>query len=113
MARCPLSEQHRRPTLKCPASTSSALSRALGGLRGKRVIVLGVSYRPDVKETAFSAAFPVVAALRKEGAHTLVHDPLFSDQELKDCRLRAGNVGGPHACRRRDRSGVSRPVPGH
>ena len=60
------------------------LSRALGGLRGKRVIVLGVSYRPDVKETAFSAAFPVVAALRKEGAHAIVHDPLFSDQELAD-----------------------------
>src|SRR5205807_5849757 len=29
------------------------LSEAVGGLRDKRVIVLGASYRPDVKETTF------------------------------------------------------------
>jgi nucleotide sugar dehydrogenase len=59
------------------------LSEALGGLRGKRVIVLGVSYRPDVKETAFSAAFPLVAGLSQRGAMPIVHDPLFTEQELK------------------------------
>lgn len=68
------------------------LSEALGGLRDTRVVVLGVSYRPDVKETAFSAAFPVVAALRQHGASALVHDPLFSDQELKNLGFQPVNV---------------------
>lgn len=60
------------------------LSQALGGLRGKSVIVLGVSYRPDVKESAFSAAFPLVAGLKHLGAKAMVHDPLFTEKELKD-----------------------------
>jgi nucleotide sugar dehydrogenase len=67
-----------------PATYVDLLSEALGGLRGRRVVLLGVSYRPDVKETAFSAAFPVITALKEQGASVAVHDPLFSGQELKD-----------------------------
>src|SRR5207245_2524000 len=67
-----------------PATYLNLLSEVLGGLVGKRVVVLGVSYRPDVKETAFSAAFPVVAGLKEMGASVVVHDPLFSDRELND-----------------------------
>src|SRR5207248_6947793 len=61
-----------------PTTYVNLLSDALGGLRGKRVVVLGVSYRPDVKETSFSAAFPIVTALQEQGASVAVHDPLFS-----------------------------------
>jgi len=67
-----------------PATYLNLLSEVLGGLQGKRVVVLGVSYRPNVKEVAFSAAFPVVAALKQQGASVEVHDPLFSEEELKE-----------------------------
>jgi nucleotide sugar dehydrogenase len=59
------------------------LDRALGGLRSRTVLVLGASYREDVKELAFSTAFPVVELLRREGARVLVHDPLFTAAELE------------------------------
>jgi UDP-N-acetyl-D-glucosamine dehydrogenase len=54
----------------------------LGSLAGQRTVVLGASYRGGVKETAFSGVFPTVAALRARGAEVVVHDPLYSDDEL-------------------------------
>lgn len=62
-----------------------AVARAealLGTLTGLRVVVLGASYRGAVKETAFSGIFATVEALRARGAEVLVHDPMYSDDEL-------------------------------
>jgi len=47
------------------------------------VLVLGASYREDVKELAFSTAFPIVDLLRRAGAEVMLHDPLFSADELR------------------------------
>src|SRR4029077_5416914 len=58
------------------------LARAIGGLEGRRVLVLGASYREDVKELAFSTAFLLVEQLRRRGAEVLIHDPLFTPAEL-------------------------------
>jgi nucleotide sugar dehydrogenase len=55
----------------------------LGDLTGLRAVVLGAAYRGGVKETAFSGVFPTVEALRARGAEVLVHDPLYSDEELE------------------------------
>jgi UDP-N-acetyl-D-glucosamine dehydrogenase len=46
------------------------------------VLVLGASYRDKVKETAFSGVFATVAALRERGAQVLVHDPMYTPEEL-------------------------------
>ena len=59
------------------------LADVLGGLEGRRILILGVSYRPNVKETAFSTAFPLTEALTIIGAHPVVYDPLFSADELR------------------------------
>jgi len=59
-----------------------ALAAALGGLEGRRVLVLGAAYREDVKELAFSSAIPLVEHLHRKGAEVLIHDPLFSPAEL-------------------------------
>jgi nucleotide sugar dehydrogenase len=59
-----------------------ALAAALGGLQGRRVLVLGAAYREDVKELAFSSAIPLVEDLHRKGAEVLIHDPLFSPAEL-------------------------------
>lgn len=66
-----------------PARVIERLESACGGLAGKRVVVFGASYRGGVKETAFSGVFPLAAALRDRGAQVLVHDPLYSDDELR------------------------------
>jgi nucleotide sugar dehydrogenase len=58
------------------------LGDALGGLGGRRVLVLGASYREDVKELAFSTAIPIVERLHNAGARVLVADPLFTPAEL-------------------------------
>jgi len=65
-----------------PDYTVGLLEGVHGDLAGQRVVVLGAAYRGGVKETAFSGVFPAVEALRARGADVLVHDPLYSDDEL-------------------------------
>jgi nucleotide sugar dehydrogenase len=59
-----------------------ALADALGGLRGRRVLVLGWTYRENVREHFWSAAKRLVEQLEEAGAAPLVHDPLYSRAEL-------------------------------
>lgn len=63
------------------------LEEALGGLSGRRVLVLGLSYREDVKELSFSTAITVIDQLRRAGATVLAHDPHFTAQELADLEV--------------------------
>lgn len=72
----------REANAAMPVHAVDLLQQAAGDLTGKRVVVLGASYRGGVKETAFSGVFPVVAELRARGAQVAVHDPLFDDEEL-------------------------------
>jgi len=68
-----------------PAHAVKLLADAMGGsdsLRGKKVVVLGISYRGGVKESAFSGVFGTVAALKERGAVVVVHDPMYSDVEI-------------------------------
>lgn len=65
-----------------PAHVVNTLAKIHGGLKGQRVVVLGAAYRGGVKETAFSGVFPTVAALKELGAEVLVHDPMYTDDEL-------------------------------
>ena len=66
-----------------PAYAVELLAGALSGaVAGARVVILGVTYRGDVKETAFSGAFPVARELRERGAHAFASDPLYSAAEL-------------------------------
>lgn len=65
-----------------PDYTIGLLEGAYGDLSGARVVVLGASYRGGVKETAFSGVFAAVDALKARGAQALVHDPMYTDEEL-------------------------------
>jgi nucleotide sugar dehydrogenase len=65
-----------------PDYTVGLLEGAHGDLSGQRVAVLGAAYRGGVKETAFSGVFATVQALRARGATVLVHDPMYTDEEL-------------------------------
>ncbi len=65
-----------------PEYVVSRVEEVLGDLAGTRVAVLGAAYRGGVKETAFSGIFATVEALRARGADVLVHDPMYTDEEL-------------------------------
>lgn len=58
------------------------VDQALGGLSNRRVLVLGASYREDVKELAFSTAMPLIEQLHRAGSEVLLSDPLFEPSEL-------------------------------
>jgi nucleotide sugar dehydrogenase len=58
------------------------LDAALGGLSGRRVLVLGLSYRENVKELSFSTALALIDQLRRAGATVLANDPHFKPSEL-------------------------------
>ena len=54
-----------------------------GSLDGQPVVVLGVAYRGDVREDAFSSAFRLRDELIAAGATVYAHDPLFDDAHLR------------------------------
>ncbi len=58
------------------------LATALGGLAGHTILILGYSYRENVKETAFTAAKPLIRELQAAGATALLCDPLYTPAEL-------------------------------
>jgi nucleotide sugar dehydrogenase len=60
------------------------LEAALGGLDGKRIIILGLAFRPEVKEQTMSPAFLLRDALGKRNAATFLHDPLFDADEIRE-----------------------------
>jgi len=71
------------------------LESAIGPLRGAMVLILGLAYRPNVKEAANSSALLLVEALRLRGARPLVHDPLFSADEIRALGLEPAEAFPP------------------
>jgi len=66
-----------------PEYAVELLAETLDELYGARVLILGVAYRGDVKETAFSGAFPLRDALSARGTTVVAADPLYDDEELR------------------------------
>lgn len=60
------------------------IEAALGSLQEQMVLILGVCYRAEVRETAFTSAHLLALSLRKAGAIVYAHDPLLSDEELRE-----------------------------
>jgi UDP-N-acetyl-D-glucosamine dehydrogenase len=66
-----------------PGYAVDLLEAQLGTLTGARVVILGVAYRGNVKETAGSGAFALRDVLAARGAEALAIDPLYDDAELR------------------------------
>jgi len=56
-------------------------------LKRAKIIVLGVSYRPNVKETRFSPSLDLINILKKRGARVVAYDPLFNLSEMESMGL--------------------------
>lgn len=52
------------------------LKKHLGDLRGKRIGLLGLAFKPDTDDIRESRAIPIVNALMKESAEIIAYDPM-------------------------------------
>jgi nucleotide sugar dehydrogenase len=71
------------------------LEAALGDLEDRAVLLLGLTYRENVKDVTFSAARRLSRDLRHRGAQVLGHDPLLDDAEQRAFKLRPFNLNNP------------------
>lgn len=85
----------RQANAAMPERCIELLGETYGDLAAAVVVVLGACYRGGVKETAFSGVFAVVDALRRRGAVALVHDPLYTADELEALGLEVYPEGRP------------------
>jgi len=64
-----------------------ALNEHAKALKGARVLVLGVAYKPDVGDTRESPSLQVMAALARRGVKLSFHDPFVDAVEVDGRRL--------------------------
>jgi UDP-N-acetyl-D-glucosamine dehydrogenase len=77
-----------------PAYAVDLLAGELGtDLAGRRVLILGITYRGAVKETAFSGAFALRRELERRGAEPVASDPLYGPEELASLGFTAWDGG--------------------
>ena len=62
--------------LKQPGVTLSLVRTELGSLKGRRVAVLGLAFKPGTDDVRESPAEPILRALVSEGASVAAHDPI-------------------------------------
>ncbi|MFH0907552.1 MAG: nucleotide sugar dehydrogenase [bacterium] len=58
------------------------LKRIFGSLRGLRVTVLGLTYKPDTSTLRRSASIEIIGDLVREGARVVGHDPMADRAEV-------------------------------
>lgn len=72
----------------------------MGSLAHQAVLILGIAYRGDVRETAFTSAKLLQEALLAHGATVYVDDPMFTETEIRELGyipLAAGQEETVHA----------------
>ena len=62
--------------LGMPAYVVSRVTKDIGSLKGKKVVVVGVSYKANVSDTREAPAALVITELRNQGAEASWHDPV-------------------------------------
>lgn len=72
----PFSERAVAVNEAMPLGAVRLVERGLGGLKGRRLLLLGVSYRQDVDDTRCSPSETFAREVTALGARLAVHDPL-------------------------------------
>lgn len=94
----PLLETSRRVNDGMPGHAVELLETLLESanvtLDESTVLVLGITYRPGVRETRYAPAISLIQQLNAAGARVLAHDPLLDDGEISG--FGAAPVSDPH-----------------
>lgn len=64
--------------LEMPSYVANRISNAVDGLKGKKVLVTGISYKANISDLRESPALLLIDALETLGAEVSWHDPLVS-----------------------------------
>jgi UDP-N-acetyl-D-mannosaminuronate dehydrogenase len=85
--------QEARSTNKnMPIYFVNSLLEKVNSLRGRKILVLGISYRPKVKEVAFSGAYDLKEILISLGALPYFQDPLYTEKEIFELGFDPGKL---------------------
>jgi UDP-N-acetyl-D-glucosamine dehydrogenase len=60
------------------------IRRITDSLKDLKILIIGLAYRPGVKEIAFSGALKLAEIIKNEGGLVFVEDPLYSNDELRE-----------------------------
>ena len=63
---------------RMPKYVAKRLVDEYGDIKGKKVLVVGVSYKADISDTRESPALPFIESIKEFGAEVSWHDPLVS-----------------------------------
>lgn len=66
-----------------PAYAVEKVERLVGGFEGKRVVILGLTFRPNVAVTAHTNAADLLREFAARGARVWGHDPLLSEAGIR------------------------------
>jgi UDPglucose 6-dehydrogenase len=64
------------------------IAAALGSVRGKRVAILGLSFKPNTDDLRAAPALEIAAGLRRRGARIAAYDPVAMTQAARHPALR-------------------------
>ena len=78
----PLISTSRKVNDSQPEFVVKLVEKALGGLKGKRIAALGLSYKPDVDDLRESPAIETVHLLNKASSIVTAYEPFKKDAQL-------------------------------
>jgi nucleotide sugar dehydrogenase len=87
-----LSESAREINDEQPRRLLARLARLWRPLRGERVHLLGLGFRPEVKVDTLSPAHALRAHLEEAGALVTIEDPLYTSDELRAAGFEPGHI---------------------
>jgi UDP-N-acetyl-D-glucosamine dehydrogenase len=79
----------RKQNAEIPNYYLNKIRTAAGSLQGLKILILGLAYRANVKEYAFSGALSLVELIKKEGGFPFIADPLYTEFELEQIGLKS------------------------
>ncbi len=88
----PLSKKSVEINNEMPQAAVNILEKHLKTLNKKKILILGLSYRPDTDDTRYSPSTDFAQRLITKGAKIYGHDPLVSSWEgFEKCRIKSLN----------------------
>ncbi|WP_068672580.1 nucleotide sugar dehydrogenase [Oceanobacillus sp. Castelsardo] len=70
----------------------SKVEKEIGELEDKNILILGLSYRENVKETTKSTTLLLIDQLKDKKANAFVNDPLFSNSEIEKFNIKPMSI---------------------
>lgn len=76
------------------------ITKLLWNLKGKRIAVLGLAFKPETDDLRFAPALDLIERLHQAGADVVVYDPRAMAQARRRVRWKARFVKGPYEAAR-------------